>query len=664
MEAVGLAAGIVTFGLDLGTRLHTYVESVKGAGHRLSALAADVSATASIVRQLGDLLNEATVRDIFTAEGISDIEAVLRRCRHAYSVIVDVLLGVASSAASRTHTALTTAGLSELTAARLAKMSSRARWPWLEPRVKSCLTELRVVKLDLLLSLHVASLLKQRDTVATWSATRSDGQVGQTKLSKGKVEDDAEEVKGEKEVKEDDIIDETQALFTAAEALMSKRQNVNRHSSPSSSPSDDKESGSGSEKSSIPAKSSGSSTSSSRIIDHDSSSRTAPRQNKTLRHYQESPNLFAELIESLSIGTLTTAGREVEAWLVGYESPESLFTIPVRGPWVNSLVKTLRSHALVDYQTTSMLGQLVSLPSQLRTAVWDVMNRAQGKDARLRTLIGLLTPQMAKEVPKGVELLVLILTGDEEEVVYLEDANRQTWRMPFYALKKSLLRAEGANAAKSAVLRYWDNAAYHSVDDFLLQISESSHSAEQTQALGAEQVQSPAADVDRQVKTEVGQEINKDDAQAGEYISFSSLYDHLRPGLRVRLQKAPRLGLPALLAGGGRMRPAGGIPMPPGWLMAGGRRYGAAPPPPPGFGTKARDQTSSSEGDSDGEAQSGSSRKSSKQGTDSDLEDGNLFPSGNIESKTMALDNIHSIADLIARWSQKANDDGLVQGTT
>lgn len=81
MEAVGLAAGIVSLGLDLGTRLHTYVEGVKGAGTLLSALAADVSATASIVRQLADLLSAPSSARLFTPEGTADIESVLRRCR-------------------------------------------------------------------------------------------------------------------------------------------------------------------------------------------------------------------------------------------------------------------------------------------------------------------------------------------------------------------------------------------------------------------------------------------------------------------------------------------------------------------------------------------------------------------------------------------------------
>ena len=202
MEAVGLAAGVVSLGLDLSTRLHTYVEGVKGFADRLSAVAAAVSATASIVRQLADLLG------LFTAQGVADIEAVLRRCRHAYGVIVDILLGVSTGASTRTHTILTAAGLSELSAARLSRLSSRARWPWLEPRLNACLLELETIKMDLLLSLHVAALAKHRmadkGAGVGAAATQADGEAhkeasteNEKEDKKADTNDDNEEAKSE-----------------------------------------------------------------------------------------------------------------------------------------------------------------------------------------------------------------------------------------------------------------------------------------------------------------------------------------------------------------------------------------------------------------------------------------------------------------------------------
>lgn len=203
MEAAGLAVGVVSLGLDLATRLQAYIEGVQGAAYRLNEITADVSATASIVRQLADLLeadkdalpqpqrkvdtpsigsasdSDATVfgapspvapasqrqqqHPVFSAKGIVEIEAVLRRCDQAYRVLVRVLVSATSESFSRTQKVLASAGLGDLTAARLARLTSRAKWPWLEPRIKACQKQLKSIKVDLLLSLHIASLARHRN---------------------------------------------------------------------------------------------------------------------------------------------------------------------------------------------------------------------------------------------------------------------------------------------------------------------------------------------------------------------------------------------------------------------------------------------------------------------------------------------------------------------
>ena len=96
-------------------------------------------------------------------ECIAEIEATLRRCSQAYNVLVSVLVSATSESFSRTQKALATAGLGDLTAARLARLTSRVKWPWLEPRIKACQKQLKAVKVDLLLNLHIASLAKHRN---------------------------------------------------------------------------------------------------------------------------------------------------------------------------------------------------------------------------------------------------------------------------------------------------------------------------------------------------------------------------------------------------------------------------------------------------------------------------------------------------------------------
>jgi len=201
MEAAGLAVGVVSLGLDLATRLQAYIEGVQGAGDHLRDVAGDVSATASIVRQLADLLeadkataalplpkqhqsdtrsvqssqeSDSTVfgpssplpapkqQPVFSEKGLVEIEAALRRCDQAYGVLVRVLVSATSESFTRTQKVFANAGLSDLTASRLARLTSRAKWPWLEPRIRACQKQLKSIKVDLLLSLHIASLAKTK----------------------------------------------------------------------------------------------------------------------------------------------------------------------------------------------------------------------------------------------------------------------------------------------------------------------------------------------------------------------------------------------------------------------------------------------------------------------------------------------------------------------
>lgn len=549
MEAVGLAAGIVSLGLDLGTRLQTYVEGVKGAGDRLSAIAADVSATASIVRQLADLLTEADSLGLFTDQGVSDIDAILRRCRRAYGVIVDVLLGVTKGASSRTHAVLTVAGLSELTAARLARLSSRARWPWLEPRVKACQTELRAVKMDLLLVLHVAGLARHRmsrkETVADGAdlmAADDDGKAA------GGDEKDHKEGKGDED-------DEGAALLGLATKLLEKRRRGGGSSSSSLSSSSRESDGSATDEADEPPKTpksrrrrgsptllkylAGVQPAGAPRTTTDTATQTVPRTaSKTASQTSTQPEAeapraavpahvraatqaapppfprhprlgLAGLVEGMSIGSLSDAGRDREAWLIGWDTPGVLFTVPVRGPSIEAILRTHEGDTSKGGESPSTLAQFLLLKPAVRWATSDVMDRVQRRDARVRTLVGLFTPATHPELPETCEALMLVSAGDEEQVVHLEDLEGRAWRVPFYELKTALGRAEGEDEVAWILLKYCDGGSLW-------------------RGVG----------VDRQRFRLC---VAPGDAQAGEadgeLLSLCGLHDYLRPGLRIRMKE-------------------------------------------------------------------------------------------------------------------------------
>lgn len=189
MEAAGLAVGVVSLGLDLATRLQIYIDGVKGAGDRVSELTANVSATASVVQQLAALVEadaqekrpknksnlqkcedgtgpeplvEESHGSIFTSEGVYQIEALLRRCDRIYKAIVTLIGSATTDGFLGTRTLLTGVGVGDLTARRLARLKTKALWPWLEPRVQTCVKQLEAVKVDLLLNLQIASLAQCR----------------------------------------------------------------------------------------------------------------------------------------------------------------------------------------------------------------------------------------------------------------------------------------------------------------------------------------------------------------------------------------------------------------------------------------------------------------------------------------------------------------------
>lgn len=201
MEAVGLAVGVVSLGLELSTKLQTYIEGVKGAKESLTELSVDVSSTASTLKQLANVIeadkavnrqetlatastlgadperagatnddqstdypvpkkDTSGANSVLTEEAQWEIESLARRCETVYYAIIRVLVSATSPSGKGGRRALSAniVGIGDLTASRIRKLGQKLVWPWLEPRLKACQQQLGGLKLSLLLRLQVATL--------------------------------------------------------------------------------------------------------------------------------------------------------------------------------------------------------------------------------------------------------------------------------------------------------------------------------------------------------------------------------------------------------------------------------------------------------------------------------------------------------------------------
>ncbi|KAK3988725.1 hypothetical protein QBC44DRAFT_328806 [Cladorrhinum sp. PSN332] len=163
-DPVGLAGsivGIVAFGLKLGTTLQTYVELALEVEDCLRDITFDVTATASALRQLDDIINidkaeaeEQNRPTVFKEAALVEIQALAFKCEQVYKTIL-VLAHKASGDPRKPY------GQDAINNELLCKplnVVKKLRWPWLEPRVARCHDQLRWLKVSILLNLQIANL--------------------------------------------------------------------------------------------------------------------------------------------------------------------------------------------------------------------------------------------------------------------------------------------------------------------------------------------------------------------------------------------------------------------------------------------------------------------------------------------------------------------------
>jgi hypothetical protein len=163
-EALGVSGSIsdiVGFGLQLAVTLQTYVEAVTDADGQLCEIAVDVNSTASTLKRLQGLIDadeaagegDAALK-IFKEDGVKDIETLAVQCKAIYRLIIALV----NKATQKDGKAKPTEDGLEL---KIKINAARSlRYPWCEPRLKSCEEQLRWLKMNLLFHLQLASLAR------------------------------------------------------------------------------------------------------------------------------------------------------------------------------------------------------------------------------------------------------------------------------------------------------------------------------------------------------------------------------------------------------------------------------------------------------------------------------------------------------------------------
>ena len=156
LSALGLIGSIITV-TDSGTRislgLYSLAESVKTAAKSIRMISNDVSATCGILSQLKDLTQpkkdlEGAEFCIFNGDGIKTLATSTEHCSAVFDDLKTELQKASKQISGRTSADVKV----ELST------TERAKWPFLQPKIKEIRTELGHAKGNLVVILSVAHL--------------------------------------------------------------------------------------------------------------------------------------------------------------------------------------------------------------------------------------------------------------------------------------------------------------------------------------------------------------------------------------------------------------------------------------------------------------------------------------------------------------------------
>ena len=159
MDGVSIAAsiiGIATAGVQVSIKLVTLATQISTASDRVSAIGNDISLTAGVLRQLGDLMAQETKDgsvSILNPEGLETTRTAAAMCERIFSEI-EKEVKRASEQLRRYKP-----GLGKMRGPKIdLSKTEKAKWPFLQPTIDGLRADLRDAKSTLILLLQVATL--------------------------------------------------------------------------------------------------------------------------------------------------------------------------------------------------------------------------------------------------------------------------------------------------------------------------------------------------------------------------------------------------------------------------------------------------------------------------------------------------------------------------
>ncbi|KAL8709153.1 MAG: hypothetical protein Q9220_006033 [cf. Caloplaca sp. 1 TL-2023] len=160
MDGLSAAGGILAIaaaGLQTSVKLISFAHHVGNAPERIRYIATDVSLTASILQQLGELMKQSPGEDeranVFSEGGLVSTQTSANTCREIFKALEEAL----KQASQQIRTSRIVAG-EKVVLSRVETL----KWPFLQPKFDVLRTELSNARATLMLILQVASLAYTR----------------------------------------------------------------------------------------------------------------------------------------------------------------------------------------------------------------------------------------------------------------------------------------------------------------------------------------------------------------------------------------------------------------------------------------------------------------------------------------------------------------------
>ncbi|KAL8899242.1 MAG: hypothetical protein Q9207_006295 [Kuettlingeria erythrocarpa] len=154
MDGLSVAAslvGIGAVGCQIAIKLYTLATQISTASDRVSSISNDVSLTASVLQQLGELMKQKAADDgtsIFSQSGLETTRTSATMCENIFKAIEQAAKDASEQVRSRGRI---------IGKIKLSK-SEKAKWPFLQPSIEALRNDLREAKGTLMLMLQLTTL--------------------------------------------------------------------------------------------------------------------------------------------------------------------------------------------------------------------------------------------------------------------------------------------------------------------------------------------------------------------------------------------------------------------------------------------------------------------------------------------------------------------------